>query len=285
MGLRSGPAPSTHRRALGARLPATAAAQGEGAIGAGHVAAIRRFFDQLPQWVDVETQALAEQQLAHHATQFRLEQLHKLADRLAWCLNPDGNFTDLDRARRRRLVLGKQDVYGMSRLNGWLTPEACATVEAVLANGELGQHNGRPATIIVSTTVRELETATGTGLTGDGTRLPINDVIRLATHADHYLAVFDKGRTVALWHAKRLASPGQRIVLHARDRGCSAPGCDVPSYLCEVHYVDDYATCRATDMDNLTFVCGTHHRLVKPGGWLTRKHANGDTEWIPAAAP
>jgi hypothetical protein len=40
-------------------------------------------------------------------------------------------------------------------------------------------------------------------------------------------------------------------------------GCDVPGYLCEVHHVDDYAACQTTNMGNLTFVCGSHHRLVK----------------------
>lgn len=326
-----GPRQALTGEPLQPRLTATAAAQSEGAIGAGHVAVIRQFFGQLPHWVDVETQALAERQLAHHATQFRPEQVRRLADRLALCLNPDGTFTDVDRARRRGLTLGKQDIDGMSRLSGWLTPEARASVEAVLAklaapgmcnpddptpvvdgappeqaiqrdsrsasqrnhdglnaalravlaSGELGQHNGLPATIIVSTTLRELESGTGSAVTGGGTQLPMSDVIRLASHAHHYLAVFDKGRAIALRHANRLASPGQRIVLHAKDRGCSAPGCDVPGYLCEVHHVDDYAACRETNMDNLTFVCGTHHRLVKPGGWRTRKRANGDTEWIP----
>jgi hypothetical protein len=78
-----------------------------------------------------------------------------------------------------------------------------------------------------------------------------------------------------------LASPGQRLVLYAHDRGCSHPGCDVPGYLCDVHHVTDYATCRTTDTDNLTFACGTHHRLVQPGAWTTRKHRNGRTEWLP----
>jgi hypothetical protein len=106
-------------------------------------------------------------------------------------------------------------------------------------------------------------------------------VIRLARHAHQYLAVFDKGKTVALYHTKRLASPGQRIVLYGKDRGCSAPGCDVPGYLCEVHHVTDYATCHSTDVDNLTFACGPHHRMLQPRGWTTRKNARGDTEWIP----
>jgi hypothetical protein len=70
-------------------------------------------------------------------------------------------------------------------------------------------------------------------------------------------------------------------VLHAKDRGCTAPGCDVPGYHCEVHHIDEYAACQTTEMDNLTFACGSHHRLIKPGGWNTRKRANGETEWIP----
>jgi hypothetical protein len=111
--------------------------------------------------------------------------------------------------------------------------------------------------------------------------LPMADVIRLARHAHHYLAIFDRGTAQALYHTKRLASPGQRIVLYGKDRGCTAPGCTVPGYLCEVHHVTDYAKTRATNIDDLTFACGPHHRILKPGGWTTRKNATGDTEWIP----
>ncbi|WAC90475.1 HNH endonuclease signature motif containing protein [Mycobacterium sp. Aquia_213] len=312
-------------------LSATAAAQRAGKLGREHVAVIRRVYHQLPGWIDVDTRAHAEADLARLATQYRPDQLAGFAEHLADCLNPDGSFSDDDRAHRRGLVLGNQQADGMSALTGWLTPEARATLEAVLAklaapgmcnpddetpctdgtpsqdaidhdprnaaqrnhdglnaalravlaSGNLGQHNGLPASIIVSTTLAELETAAGNGLTGGGTRLPISDVIRLARHAHHYLAVFDNGKAVALQHAKRLASPGQRIVLYAKDRGCSAPGCTVPGYLCEVHHITDYATCHTTDIDNLTLACGTHHRLLQPRGWTTRKRANGDTQWIP----
>jgi Domain of unknown function (DUF222) len=312
-------------------LTGTAAAQRTGQIGAGHVRVLRDFVHRLPCGVDVDTRANAEARLAELATQHRPDHLAKLADRLGYCLNPDGNFTDIDRARRRGLRLGNQDIDGMSRLSGWLTPEARASFEAVLAklaapgmanpdddtpvvdgppaeeavrrdtrssaqrnhdalnaalravlaSGKLGQHNGLPASIIVSTTLQELEAAAGKALTGGGTVLPMSDVIRLARRAHHYLAIFDKGSAIALYHTKRLASPGQRIVLYAKDRGCSAPGCDVPGYLCEVHHIDEYATCQTTSMGNLAFACGSHHRLIKPGGWTTRKRSNGDTEWIP----
>ena len=168
----------------------------------------------------------------------------KLADKLTDCLNPDGDFSDVDRAKRRSLTIGKQDLDGMSPINGWLTPEARATWDAVfatlaapgmcnpaddkpcvsgtpsqaaiqgdtrtaaqrthdallaagralLASGELGQHNGLPASIIVTTTLHELETGAGRGLTGGGTLLPMSDVIRLGSHAHHYLAIFTRAK-------------------------------------------------------------------------------------------
>ena len=312
-------------------LAATAAAQKDGTLGAGQVAVIRRFFHQLPGWIDATTREQVEAELATHASHYRPEQLAALADTLADALNPDGTYTDEDRARRRGLVLGNQGPDGMSQLRGWLTPEARATLEAVwaklaapgmcnpaddipavdgppsqeaidkdargvaqrqhdallaalralLASGKLGQHNGLPASIIVTTTLAELEAAAGRGLTGGGSLLPMSDVIRLGRHARHYLAIFDKGKALALYHTKRLASPAQRIVLYAKDRGCSAPGCTVPGYYSEVHHVIGYAVCRCTDVNNLTFGCGTQHGIVQPGKWSTRKNTKGETEWIP----
>jgi Domain of unknown function (DUF222)/HNH endonuclease len=312
-------------------LAATAPAQRAGSIGPAHVAVIRSFWHRLPEFVDMETREEAEAQLARLGGEHRPDELAKLADKLTDCLHPDGNFTDDDRARRRGLTLGKQEIDGMSRLSGWLTPEARATLEAVLAklaapgvanpfdtqpvldttpseeaihhdtrspaqrnhdglhaslravlaSGKLGQHNGLPASIIVSTTLKELEAAAGKGLTGGGTLLPMSDVIRLARHAHHYLAIFDRGTAIGLYHTKRLASPGQRIVLYAKDRGCTRPGCDVSGYYCEVHHVQDWSRTHRTDINQLTLVCGSDHRLVEPDGWATRKRSDGNTEWIP----
>ncbi|QUR68607.1 HNH endonuclease signature motif containing protein [Mycobacterium spongiae] len=324
------------RRALtGQPLPPlltkTAQAQRDGRLGDGHVRVIRDFLRRLPVSVDAETRENSEARLAKLATRFRPDELAKLAQRLMDYLHPDGDYTDEERARRRGLTLGNQDVDGMSKLTGWLTPEARATLDAVLAklaapgmcnpddqtpvidgtaseetaqrdtrstaqrqhdglnaalravlcSGKLGQHNGLPASIVVSTTLKELESAAGKALTGGGSLLPMNEVIRLARHAHHYLALFDQGKAIGLYHTKRLASSGQRIVLYAKDRGCTRPGCDVPGYQCEVHHITSYAACRTTDVNNLTFACGQDHSLVEPGGWTTRKRASGNIAWIP----
>ncbi|GFG96560.1 HNH endonuclease signature motif containing protein [Mycobacterium timonense] len=312
-------------------LAATAAAQRAGDLGAGQVTVIRNFYHHLPGWVSATAREVAEAQLAGLATQFGPEHLKELARGLTDALNPDGTFTDEDRARQRGLILGNQQPDGMSQLRGLISPELRATLEAVeaklgapgmcnpldhtpcvdgapcqaaidgdtrsraqrghdallaglralLASGKLGQHNGLPASIIVTTTLAELEAAAGRGLTGGGTILPMSDVIRLGRHANHYLAIFDNGKALALYHTKRLASPGQRIVLYGLARGCTAPGCTVKGYHCEVHHITDYALCHTTDINDLTFGCGPHHRMLKPGGWSTRKNAKGETEWIP----
>jgi hypothetical protein len=138
-------------------------------------------------------------------------------------------------------------------------------------------------TIIATTTVEQLSAATGHAVTAGGTLLPMKDLIRMARHAYHYLCVFDRHteRAIYLGRTRRIASADQRIVLHAKDRGCTAPGCDMPGYLSEVHHVDEWAAGGRTDIDSLTFGCPPHHRLIKPGGWKTRKRKNGTTEWIP----
>ncbi len=96
-------------------LAATAAAQRAGRIGAEQVAVIRTFVHRLPSWVDVGTRELAEAQLVGLAAEFRPEQVQKAADRLAMLLDPDGDYCDEDRARRRGLTLGNQGIDGMSR--------------------------------------------------------------------------------------------------------------------------------------------------------------------------
>jgi hypothetical protein len=58
---------------LAPALAATAAGQREGKLGAGHVAVIRRFYHQLPGWVDQATRELAEADLARLGSQFRPE--------------------------------------------------------------------------------------------------------------------------------------------------------------------------------------------------------------------
>ncbi len=138
--------------------------------------------------------------------------------------------------------------------------------------------------IIVSTTLQDLQSAAGMAVTGGGTLLPMREVIKQASHANHYLVIYDKHTHEPLYcaRAKRFATPGQRIVLHALDRGCTRPGCTAPGYWCQAHHVEGWAKDDGpTDITKLTLACGPDNRLVEEGGWTTRKRKDGRTEWIP----
>jgi hypothetical protein len=76
----------------------TAATQRDGILGEGHVKVIRSFFAQLPQGVDLFTRQDAEADLARKAGQYRPDEPAKYGKGLMDCLNPDGTFSDEDRA-------------------------------------------------------------------------------------------------------------------------------------------------------------------------------------------
>lgn len=151
------------------------------------------------------------------------------------------------------------------------------------SSGELGQHHGLPVTVIVSTTLQDLEAAAGHGVTAGGTLVPVRDIIRFASDAYHYLCIFDEAteKPLNLFRTKRCASEAQRIALHAIHRGCTFPGCTAPAYLTEVHHLDEYATGGKTNVEDMTLACRPHHKLVKPGGWQTIRGDGGRTVWIP----
>lgn len=314
------------------QLPATAQAWREGMLDAQHLRVIQTFVHDLPRDTPLTIVEHAENFLAAQAILLRPDQLQKAANRAAVLINPDGKFSDADRARQRGFTWSPQRADGMSTAKLTATPELRANIDAWLArfaapgmcnpdtetacidgqpsddmaskdlrtpaqrqhdalnalvrgqlgDPKLGQHNGLPVTVIVSTTVQELTTGAGRAVTGGGTALPIADLIRMARHAYHYLAVFDDhtNRPLYLGRTRRIASPDQRVVLYAKDRGCTHPGCDVPGYWAEVHHLDDWATGGATDIDNLTFACKPHHKLIETG-WRTRKLPDGTTQWIP----
>jgi hypothetical protein len=180
---------------------------------------------------------------------------------------------------------GDDAAQGDTRSPGQRNHDALTAMgRSVLASGELGSHNGLPATIIVSTTLKELQSGHGYGVTGGGSLLPMTDVIRLGSQAHHYLVIFDGHTEVPLYcgRAKRFATPGQRIVLHAKDRGCTRPGCTAPGYWSQVHHVDGWAAENGqTDITDLTLACGPDNRMVEEHGWTTRKREDGRTEWIP----
>ncbi|KDF00148.1 maturase [Mycolicibacterium aromaticivorans JS19b1 = JCM 16368] len=300
---------------LPALLPATGRAWNAGLLDGEHVRVIQRFFRDLPDHVGPVEVEKAERTLAEHAQVMRPDQLEKIADRLGAHLNPDGTFSDEDRARKRGFQwCGGQRADGMSvgkliadptlrgMLDAWLAkfaaPEPEDTrshaqrqhdalavlVRRQLGDPKLGKHNGLPVTMIVTTTLQDLASGAGHGVTAGGTLLPISDLLRMATPTYNYLAVFDgvTGQSLWLGRSKRLASADQRIMLLGKYRGCTAPGCTVNGYNSQVHHATkDWKHGGTTDIDDLTLACKCDNLLVENDGWTTRQLADGQTQWDP----
>jgi hypothetical protein len=322
--------------AVAPELPELAAAVAAGAVGQDHINAVCRAVDVLPACVPPTDVAAAERTLVHHAGAVDAGIVVKLGQRIADYLNPDGLFSDEDRARRRGLHLGRQGVDGMSRLSGLLDPEARAYFEAIeaavrpgrhqpdagpatpddrspgqrchdalklglktaIASGGLGVHRGHPVTVVITTTLAEIDQAARAAAdpsapmpaparTGGGSRLPMRDVIRMAASAIHYLAVFDDHteRPLYLGRQRRIASADQRLICYARDRGCTRPNCLVPGYRCEVHHSDDWARGGRTDADQLYFLCGCDHGMVSRGEAHTVVTEQGRLGWTDGTGP
>ncbi|AUH68052.1 MULTISPECIES: HNH endonuclease signature motif containing protein [Gordonia] len=175
---------------------------------------------------------------------------------------------------------------GHDALVALLDAERALTAAATTGNGRLSSQ------IVVTVTDKELREHAGVALTATGTRLPVAELIEVAADATPHLAVFSHhtGQALYLGRGRRLASKAQRLMLFARDRGCTAPGCSAPFARTQAHHFPDYADGGPTDVDHLGAACGRHNRSVGKalGDWETMllidgPHA-GRIAWRPVAA-
>ncbi|ULE33730.1 13E12 repeat family protein [Mycobacterium sp. IDR2000157661] len=318
-------------------LPAVAEAVERGAIGEDHLRIIVHRLKKLPRVVSEQDRADVQTSLVREATKSDAEMVRTVGRRIGEIFNPDGDYDEEDRARRRGLQLGPQGRDGMSRLSGWIDPETRCYVEAVTAatrpgrnlpdggvaevrderspaqrchdgiklglragigSGQLGSHRGHPVTVIVRTTLAELNQAAhavvdpgvsmpGPARTGGNTAVPMRDVIRMAAASIHYLSVFDdhSERPIYLGRQKRVATADQRIICYSRDGGCTRPNCTAPGYHCAVHHSPDWAPDGLTDADCLFFACDCDHALVTKGRWSTKVTESGRLAWTDGNRP
>src|SRR6201993_62269 len=287
-------------------LPELADAVEKGLVGEGHIREVCRALDALPAAVSRTDREYAERTLVRHAIKHDANFVAAVGRRIADVLNPDGLFDDRDRARRRGLVLGRphpdeppsdptarDERSSPQRLHDAIT----LGLKAGISSGNLGQHRGTPVSVIVTTTLSGLDRAASAvndptvpmpapARTGGGSSLPMRDLIRMASDAIPYLAVFEDHtqRPLYLGRAKRVASADQRLICYARDRGCTHPDCMEPGYHCEVHHATEWADGGATDADNLFFACESHHGLISQRRRRT-KIKRGRLAWTDGTKP
>lgn len=159
-----------------------------------------------------------------------------------------------------------------------------AILRDTLMSKRLGQHNGLPVSVVVSTTLGELEAAAGIAVTGSGTLMPMRDLIRLAEHAHHYLIVYREHTAEPLYmgRSKRLATKAQRLLLYNRDRGCTRPGCTEAACRCQAHHADpSWQHGGLTDAPTLGLGCGPDNLLAELGWTTSIDSTTGRVHWHP----
>jgi hypothetical protein len=302
--------------ALGPLCPATADALANGAISPAHTRVVSGVLDRLPPGCTVEFAAGIEATLVEHARRLRPGQLAKAGARLLAILDPDGpEPVDREHERRRNVSL-RMRADGSAALSGDLTSAAAAVWQAILDSlaapnsdqagepdvrtpgqrrhdafldagvrllnsGSLPDCGGSPVTVVVTVTEQDLRERTGHARTEHGDLISITELLRLAAEADVVPVVLnDSGGVTAYGRNRRTASPGQRRALAARDKGCSFPGCDRPPSWCQAHHVITWLDDGLTDLDNLTLVCGHHHRTFERAGWECQM-IDGIPHWRP----
>lgn len=297
-------------------LPEVEAAVSAGEISSAHVAVITKCIESIPAAIASTARPVAEALLVEAARYEHPGLLARTAQALLARLDPDGTEPrDRDVERRRDVSLHDAGD-GSGILTGRLTPELKAALHAVvdtlsapvpaedgvpddrtpgqrrhdamleamlrlLRSGTLPSAGGMPVTILVTTTVEDLDDPDALAVTSHGDAISVRRLLGIAGDAElQGVIVNQTGGVLALGRAQRLATCAQRRALAARDGGCAFPGCDRPASWCEAHHVVDWVSGGSTDVDNLVLLCRFHHREFGRRGWTIRM-ARGRPEFLP----
>ncbi|GAA2101976.1 HNH endonuclease signature motif containing protein [Microlunatus panaciterrae] len=257
----------------------------------------------------------AEQTLTDLSGQLVPKDFRKAASKLVEVLLPDGRLDDIAHSNLRDFWL-RPNRDGSFTPGGRVTPGLGAKLFAVLSPlaaprptdadgpdprsagqrlhdaledvasrllraGGLPDSGGTPATVVVMIDVEKLLARCGHGETSDGTLLPVSEVLKLANEAEIIPAAFTRsGLPLDLGRDRRIANKNQTLALMARDGGCSFPGCSAPPEWCERHHVRSWLDGGRTEVNNLTLLCGYHHREFADRGWSCVM-INKLPAWVP----
>ena len=272
-------------------LPGTKKAFGEGEITSGHARIIAKA---------AEDANIDEEELVEKAKKQPVDVFAHTARRHAQQRSGDDGMSVLERQRRDRKAWIRTDRgTGMTVFHAQLDPITGARVKNALSRktDELWREEdpkGRPTTSqrMADALVGLLcpqdddEQKPGSSRTvlvlvahydpianqlsetrlGDGTPVPVEVLRDLACRSKILPTIFD-GRGQVLWAgmSRRAASPAQRALLVARDRGCV--GCGAEAAWCQAHHLVPWAAGGPTDIDNLCLLCSRCHHRVHDQNW------------------
>ena len=147
---------------------------------------------------------------------------------------------------------------------------ADALVDMARRSRQLGDNNDEPLGSHINVMVL-IDHETLTEGTHAGSRCEFDDTTplspatarRLMCDADVITAMTHRHSwKLDLGYSRRSADRKIRQALIARDRTCTAPGCERPHWMCEIHHIVPWSEGGRTDLDNLTLLCSRHHHLL-----------------------
>ncbi|RAO19514.1 HNH endonuclease signature motif containing protein [Micromonospora noduli] len=261
--------------------------------------------------------------LTDWASQFDPTHLRKLGTRILDHVAPDiadaATQAALDaearRATRDRHLTLSEQTDGRLRLTGTLDTETAALLRAAidplsapsgpddtrsprqrrhdalaevcrlaLRTGELPEHGGDPAQIVVTTSYDALTRQLSSGALDTGLSLTPEAVRRLACDATLLPAVLGgTGQILDVGRQRRLITGPLRRALVLRDHGCAFPGCDRPPRWCHAHHIHHWADGGPTSLSNAVLLCGHHHRHLHHSDWTVQLGRDGHPEFVPPA--
>ena len=175
------------------------------------------------------------------------------------CTRVDGEFAAAERAADSATLIPASASGATS---------AAASSSAVAGTSTGSRNGGSASTSTAASGIATPASGSGSGsvkhgTTGYGHILTPTEVRILACDAQIIPAVLgSKGEVLDLGRANRLITPGLRDYLHARDKGCTYPGCSAPPSWRDGHHIIHWARGGPTDRENTTLLCRHHHTVV-----------------------
>jgi hypothetical protein len=314
----AGPRTALTGEQLAPVFEAVAAAQLTGAISQRHALLIEKTIDDLPDAVQAVEGEQAERDLVRYASQFDPRQLSVLARRMSNCLNPDGVFTEPADQQRRRDVTMQMRADGGSRWEADATPELTQRMlayfdthaaprpadsdgvkdsrtagqrrhdalldlfESAQRSDDAPSNNGVSMTIVVNMTIEQYLSGQGLARTNHGALVPVSEALRWCGGDAEVLALAINSMKAITHYGgmHRIFTRNQRIVMAARDGGCTFPGCPEPPGRCQADHVTRWEHGGRSRVDNGALRCRYHHRLAEQLGYRPTM-IDGRPHWIP----
>lgn len=296
-------------------LPATAERFADGRIGLRHVHVIATVLgSHAARRIHPDRLALAEAEIAEHATVYNPGELHTWATRLIEALDDDGpEPDDTPPPQINTLTVVANRTGSGGRIRGRFDDaalfDAIATAVDALAaprdnlderspeqrqaeglseicaraldHGDLPETGGRRPVISVLIGLEDLQRRARAAVLDFGGQITPESLRMLACDAGVVPIVMNgQGQPLDVGRIKRTVPDGLRRAITARDRGCAHPGCNRPPSWCEVHHIRPWEADGETSLDNCVMLCRVHHRLLHHSEWIVRIR-DGLPEFVP----